>query len=539
MPQRVYGVKEEEKIAFTEKKGEKKHAKKQGEYDRLSQEIQDVKDQIAASPTATGPDVTNRFGRTISGSPLRAQLKEKEEKLQKLEEEIGGIEAEYTETYTDYTLIEMPPPEVQRYIETLDPHQRKEIDKVLEDYGYDSEQFRSTAAQVNAKLPTGESIPLGKIVNDISLKEIERETRLGSLYDRMYQYGDDLLKGKLPDLPQETIDIFNKQVEEAYAPEFAALGLSEEKQRGLIKEQGVQALNQINEMRIQAESIFKVEGEKARAAIGEEGVKTEALIREEGITALSKLREYTLKERTRLQGLRAGVEARREEFVRGNQQRMLDLAASTGRSPMDPTFQREAAQIIGKEFAAQEAELGALEQGIGEQAAEGERGLDELSRTRLLGLSRQIMEMERGASSMERERMMGAQLLQQEQTGGIGRFQREQEMGLSRGAEAARLALTAQRGATRAGQLFQARTSLPGAGFAAQTQASGLFNAQQTQDLANQFSMFTGAGGLGAPMLQERLAQPTVTQYQSPINAFTQLLQGVGGAAYGIGSGIG
>lgn len=534
MPQRTYGVKEEEKTAFTEKKKEKEHAKKLSERERVTKEIDELNRKIEAHQSAP-----RGFGFQQEENQLYQQLQAKADQLSSIEEQVEEVETEYTETYTDYTLIEMPPPEVQRYIETLDPAQRKVIDRVLEEHGYDSDQFRSTAQQVNAKLPTGESIPLGQIVKDISIKEIERETRLGNLYDRMYQYGDNLLKGKLPDLPQETIDIFNKQVEEAYAPEFAALGLSEERQRNLIKEQGVQALNQINEMRIQAESIFKVEGEKARAAIGEEGVKTEALIREEGITALSKLREHTLKERTRLQGLRAGVEARREEFVRSNQQRMLDLAASTGRSPMDPTFQREAAQIIGKEFAAQEAELGALEQGIGEQAAEGEKGLDELTRTRLLGLSRQIMEMERGVGSLQRERILGAGQLQQEQTLGAGRFQREQETGLSRGAEAARLALTAQRGATRAGQLFNARTALPTAGFASQLQASGLFNAQQTQDLANQFSMFQGAGGLAAPLLQERLAQPTETQYQSPLAGFMQGLQGLGGAAYGAGSIIG
>lgn len=476
MPQRTFGVKEEEKRAFTEPKKEKEHAKKLRERERLQQEISDIEDKISG-------------GKAPKKS---AELEQKKRQLSDLEGSIGDIEAEFTETYTDYTLIEMPPPEVQRHIDQLPSQQRRVIDRILEEKGYDSDEFRGAAQQITTKLPTGESIPLGQVISDISAKEVERLGRLDNLYDQMYEYGDNLLKGKLPDLPQETIDIFTKQVEDAYAPEFAALGLTEERQRNLIKEQGVQALNQINEMRLQAETIFK----------------------EEGVTALGKLKEYTAKERTRLQGLRAGVEARREEFIRSNQQRMLDLAAATGRSPMDPQFNREYAQIIGKEFAAQEAELSALEQGIGEQAAEGERSIDELTRTRLLGLSRQILDMERG----------------------VGALGRERELGLTKEIDAARGVLSSQRGATRAGQLFSARTSLPGMGFAAQTQASGLFNAQQTQDLANQFSMFTGASGLAAPLLQERLAQPTTTEFLPPISAFGNILGGLGGAAYGAGS---
>ena len=247
---------------------------------------------------------------------------------------------------------------------------------------------------------------------DLALQQQEIEKMY---YDRI----NDFLQGNLFDVPQETLDAITSHIETTYGPEYEALKARGIDMENLIKEQGIQALSQLAEIRAKSEQSFQL-------------------------------------------------------FTEDERQQLLDIAAASGRGPMDPELLREFATSLGREFTTLQAGLTAAERGIGD-----------VTRQQLLTNARGIQGQE-----------------------GI---------------------LDALKAAAKAGQVFSMQTGLP-AQIQAGAQAMQLGSSLDYQNMLNNSAIQKMIGGVTSPLISQRLAQPTTTQKTG-----YGILDTIGGILGGVG----
>jgi len=301
-----------------------------------------------------------------------------------------------------YTFFEKPPAEVEAAIQTLPSEQQTEANRLIEEFGYNSAEFRGFSEGVSGEALG--SATLSQAMAGLAQSEVDQAQDVREIEQLTLDRMNKFLKGELFEIPEETQTAIDEAVRESFAPEFAA-----------IEQQFVRQGNTIEEARVQA--------------LG--------LVREQGVEQISKLNELRAKSEFRLNSLKGDLK-----------QDVLELAAKTGRSPLDPTFINDAANTLGKEFGALEAGLAEAERSILDITQARERSIQDLSSQRMIGL-----EKERGAQ----EALTGAQA-----------------------------------SAQRAGQRFSLQTGLPLQQIQTGQAQRQLQQALSTQGLANQLSTLGG-----------------------------------------------
>lgn len=230
----------------------------------------------------------------------------------------------------------------------------------------------------------------------------EQQTDTQKTYtERVNQF----LKGELFDVPKATMEAMEANIDASYGPEIADLRKRGVELRNVIRDQGVESLNKLKEIRAQSERSFSMMADDER-------------------------------------------------------QKLLDTAASSGRSPVDPALLRDFAASLGREFSNVQSGL-----------IDAERNIADTTSNRIMGLAK-------------------------EQTAGED-------------------VLNANRAALKAGQRFSLQTGLPLQQIQTGAAATQLANALSTQGLANQMATLGGIQGVTSPLTQGRMAQPTTTQTQN------------------------
>lgn len=181
--------------------------------------------------------------------------------------------------------------------------------------GYDQNSLAGQRAIAEGRAsPDGSSTTsfstLAEEMDRVAAQDIDLQLQQGEIERQYYDRVNQFLRGELFEVPAGTLEALNSSIEAAYGPEFAALQARGIELSSLIQEQGVQALNDLREIRARSDRAFQL-------------------------------------------------------FTEEERQNLLDTAAASGRGPTDPQLLREFAGTLGKEFSAQQAGLTEAERGIG------------------------------------------------------------------------------------------------------------------------------------------------------------------------------
>lgn len=296
-------------------------------------------------------------------------------------------------------------------------------------------------------LSKGGEYSLSDISGQIAMNQMEAGASEEDLKSKIITRINDLLDGKLIDVPEETRSSIESYINESYEPAIAAIEQSYER--------------------------MGMDAEEAK-------LKAQNFIKEHGIEKLSQID--------------AEREAYRESFKRlsaDERQSMLELAAGSGRSPLDEQFQRELTDRLGSYVAEQESRYSALE-----------RGAKELTQQQLAGV--------------EKETALTTQNLLKEK-------------------ELNKASLAADKSAQKAGQIYALQTGMPMQGISTGQAQYQLNAARSSQQLANALSQAGAYSGLAEPYRAERFGEATVTQTTSP-SIFGTIVGGLAGGAMGAGS---
>lgn len=138
---------------FYIKKAEKTRHKNQGLWDSLASEKERLTGELS--------ELEKRAAGYRTGTPGTPAYAEGTIKLRDVENRIGTInarlgkidsdiqkESKDATPYTDYQLLAKPPPGVQKTLLGLDEGTRSRANSILENYGYNSQEFRSFAKGV-------------------------------------------------------------------------------------------------------------------------------------------------------------------------------------------------------------------------------------------------------------------------------------------------------------------------------------------------------------------------------------------------------
>lgn len=129
----------------------------QGELDELKR-----RQSAYSTPMTTGPGGTT--GPAGFGAK-RNELRAVDQRIGEIEMRMSGLDSKYRKetegdrstTYTDYQLLDKPPPGVRKALLDMDEQSRNKANSILENHGYSSAEFRNYAKTVKMppKKPAG------------------------------------------------------------------------------------------------------------------------------------------------------------------------------------------------------------------------------------------------------------------------------------------------------------------------------------------------------------------------------------------------
>ncbi len=138
---------------FYIKKAEKTRYKNQGLYDQLSSEKERLTGELG--------ELQKRYSQYTTGTPGTPGYAESSVKMREVESRMGQInarlgkldadlkkESEGSTVYTDYQLLDKPPPQIRKTLIGLDERTRNRAEDILSNYGYSSKEFRNFAKGV-------------------------------------------------------------------------------------------------------------------------------------------------------------------------------------------------------------------------------------------------------------------------------------------------------------------------------------------------------------------------------------------------------
>ena len=439
------------------------------------------------------------------------------------EEQIAEIEAN-EEFMTEDILLPKAPPEIQAYINRLGPANRQNFNSMIERFGYGSPQWNDfiQKAKVHpvegyAESGTAEApITLANYLRPIETAISEEVINAQEIRRNLTGILETLSRGELIQLSPETLEDVNSGIEDAYAPEYAQLETEFMKLSGQIEEGRVKGLGEVEAAKTQGLAETEEERVRSRAQIEEARTKARGLVDEQGLEALNQIAE-----------LRHSAQENFNVLRDEEKQNLLELSASTGRSPLDITYQRELASTLGERFTSLTerfalAERGALSEkqqrirSIEDLVASQVRGTEELAGTRKLGVGAQA-------------RTLGMN---------IEDLTRTQQLGLGKETAAGKVQIEAAKAAARAAQKFSLQTGIPFQTLASGQAFQSLQNVVGTQNIANQLSQLGGIQSILAPLTAQRMGQPTTTTSEGfdPFGTVIGAATGAGSILGGIGA---